>query len=469
MPIIRADGINESERYLKQLCDRTFLSLWSYSGIYSNEGLNKNKQGKEVCDLLAIFENNIIIFSDKDCGFTDSGDLEVDWNRWFKKSIQKSAQQLWGAEKWIAKHPNCLFLDNLCNQPFPLYIPDLESAKFHLISVAHSSSDRCRQELGGSGSLKIEIAKDKAQSKAVKGATSPFQIGDLDPNRTFVHILDDLSLDSVLKTLDTVSDFVAYLSKKEALCRSGCDISVASELELLAYYHQFINEEGERDFFIPKDSNGGKSQLFLPEGLWDKFEQSPERKAKLQQDMISYEWDALIERASLYCLSEKLKHTSHSTIAEQEILLRYLARENRLHRRILAQTLYELVYSAPTDGTVTVRYLPHPSSEKLVYIFMVFPHLEGVSYEEYRYQRRENLRLRCLVAKIRKPDAQHFIGLATETKLLREEGRSEDFIHMDLTEWTSEDEVQAIEIERDLCLSRDLKIFKSSHQDYPTM
>ena len=34
MSIKRADGITESERYLKSLCYHTFLSLWSYPGVY---------------------------------------------------------------------------------------------------------------------------------------------------------------------------------------------------------------------------------------------------------------------------------------------------------------------------------------------------------------------------------------------------------------------------------------------------
>jgi hypothetical protein len=91
MPIKRADGVTESERYLKSLCDRTFLSLWSYPGVYRDQVSGKGTEGKEVCDLLVAFENHIIIFSDKDCQFPNSDRLELDWNRWFKRAVQKSA------------------------------------------------------------------------------------------------------------------------------------------------------------------------------------------------------------------------------------------------------------------------------------------------------------------------------------------------------------------------------------------
>jgi len=468
MPIERADGITESERYLKRLCDQTFLSLWSYSGVYSDEGLVKSKQGEEVCDLLALFENHVIIFSDKDCQFPNSGDLTVDWNRWFKKSIQKSVQQLWGAERWIKKYPNRLFLNNLCTQLFPLYVPDLKTAKFHLVAVAHNSSDRCRQKFGGTGCLKVKTSINGSSHNVKSAGSSPFHIGDIDSSRTFVHILDDVSLDIVLNTLDTVSDFVAYLTKKEEFFRSGCYISAASELELLAHYHNFFNDDGERDFLIPSNLSGQRSELILGEGYWKEFEQSPERKAKLEEDRISYQWDALIERVSYYSLREELYFTSHSTISEQEILLRFLASENRFHRRILAEILCDLVYSAPTDGTVTVRYISPLFPLRVCYVFMVFPHADWMTYEEYRHERREALHLRFPIAKLRFPDVQHIVGVSTETTMLGKEGRSEDVIHVDVTEWTSEDEMQAKKIDEELKLSQDLKIFSAHYEEYPS-
>lgn len=468
MPIKRADGITESERYLKQLCEQTFLSLWSYSGVYSDEGLIRNKQGNEVCDLLVLFENHIIIFSDKDCQFPNSGNLTVDWKRWFKKSIQESAKQLWGAERWINKYSNRLFLDKLCTQPFPLYLPHLKTAKFHLIAVAHNSSTRCHQEFGGNGSLKIKISAEEASYNVKSVSIPPFCIGDLDLNRTFVHILDDVSLDLVLNTLDTVSDFIAYLVKKEELFRSGYFISAASELELLAHYHTFINNNGERDFFVPYNLDKQRSELLLEEGYWQEFEQISERKAKLDEDRISYEWDALIERVSQFLLQEELYFASHPTVAEQEILLRLLARENRFHRRILAGILCDLIDSAPTDSTVTVRYIPPYSSQKICYVFMTFPRFESMSYDKYRHERRLALKLRYPIAKLRFPDAQHIVGIATETTALGEEGRSEDVIHVDVTEWTYEDEIKAKEIDKKLQLSQDVREFQCHYEEYPT-
>jgi hypothetical protein len=157
--ISRADGITESERYLKKLCDHTFLSLWSYPNVNRHQKGSSKGDGKELCDLLVVFENHIIIFSDKHCAFPSSGDLAKDWSRWFKRAVLKSAKQVWGAERWIRDYPDCLFIDPACEHEFPIDLPDPEEAVFHRIVVAHDSADRCRRWFeGGSGSLMIRAS-----------------------------------------------------------------------------------------------------------------------------------------------------------------------------------------------------------------------------------------------------------------------------------------------------------------------
>lgn len=282
--ITRKDGITPAERYLKRLCDRTFLSLWSYPGIYRDQCAgSKNKgQGKEICDLLVVFEDHIIIFSDKDCRFPNSDNLSLDWQRWFQRAVQKSAEQLWGAERWIRLHPDRLFLDSACTIPLPIALPPVESMEFHRVVVAHDASERCREELGGSGSMMI--------MSDLKGRGQPFAIGQLDPDKGYVHVLDDTSVDILLGTLDTITDFTAYLSKKERVITNGTPIIFAAgEEELLGFYLSKINAEEEHDFIFPSDVNG----FALSEGFWSKFVQSQERQAQIEANQISYAWDAL--------------------------------------------------------------------------------------------------------------------------------------------------------------------------------
>ena len=71
--IPRYQGITAAEKYLSQLCNHSFLSLWSYSGIFRDQGhAKKAGDGKEVCDLLVVFQDHIVIFSDKHCEIPNS-------------------------------------------------------------------------------------------------------------------------------------------------------------------------------------------------------------------------------------------------------------------------------------------------------------------------------------------------------------------------------------------------------------
>src|SRR5512146_3000057 len=195
--IPRSDGQTATERSLKRLAERSFLSLWSYAGIYRDQGIASGRDGKEVCDLLVVFHPHILIFSDKECRFPESGDLPLRWRRWFRRAVLESAREVWGAERWISQHPDRLFLDRCCVRPFPFPLPRPDEAIFHRIVVAHDDIRACREFLGGSGSFML--MPDAAEG----GAAMPFVIGDLDPSQGFVHVLDDTSLDIVLSTLDT--------------------------------------------------------------------------------------------------------------------------------------------------------------------------------------------------------------------------------------------------------------------------
>ena len=146
MPLFKSSGTTPSEKYLAGLCERTFLSLWSYPNVYRDQGRHAGKgDGKELCDLLVVFGNDVIIFSDKSCEFPNSGNLATDWCRWFRRSILKSADQVYGAERWLRSFPERLYLDRACTQRFPLSIADAGSTRFHRVVVALNVTDRCRK------------------------------------------------------------------------------------------------------------------------------------------------------------------------------------------------------------------------------------------------------------------------------------------------------------------------------------
>lgn len=454
--VVRSAGATPSEQYLKRLCDQSFLSLWSYPGIFRDQGrVNGKGDGKEVCDLLVVFDNNIIIFSDKHIRFDTTDNLELDWSRWFRKAVLKSAQQVWGAERWIQKFPDRLYLDKECTVPFPIVLPDPSTAVFHRIVVAHDASRVCRERLGGSGSLMVDTRIIGEQHSTV-----PFTIGHLDKEKGYVHVLDDTSLDVVMTHLDTVSDFVAYLAKKEKLLTSGVCLAAAGEEELLARYVAKLNEQGEHDFMFPNETD-----RVLLEGEWAKFLQSPERQAQVAANDISYSWDALTEKFLYHLMSGTQYETTHTEIAEQEKSFRWLARENRTRRRMLAKGMHELLRRTPANYRAIRVILPSRPGDPH-YVLLLLPRYPVIPEQDYRHARSQFLRECCLVVKLEFPDAQHIVGIATETW----DGsnyRSEDFVHLDATEWSEALQKQAQASKAGLGILIKTKTFSGSEKEYP--
>jgi hypothetical protein len=93
-------AVNESEAYLESLAQKSFLSMWSYPNLGFGEPSGE-KGGKELCDLLVLFGNKLILFSDKSCKYSDHKDEMVAWRRWYNRSIQSSAKQLAGAKRTL--------------------------------------------------------------------------------------------------------------------------------------------------------------------------------------------------------------------------------------------------------------------------------------------------------------------------------------------------------------------------------
>lgn len=440
VPLIRAEGITSAERYLKQLCDHTFLSLWSYPGLFRDQGVAEQGIGKEICDLLVVFENHVIIFSDKDCQFPSTGDIKTDWNRWFKKAVYKSAKQAWGAVRWIKSNPNRIFIDQKCSQPFPLKLPDPEEASYHIVVVAHGCEERCREEIGGSDSLVVNtkaIGRDHYITDSNNGV--PFEIGDIDPSKEFVHILTDTSLDIVLRTVDTIFDFTSYLKKKEAFLRCGKPILAASEQDLLAFYLKDINDEGVHDFIVPSNAQG----ICITEGQWDNFQQRPERIEQIEVNKISYAWDALIEAFNEHILADTQYYTTQRGVEYSEKIMRYLAREHRTRRRTLAKAYLEVIEKGVQSDRFT-RYVVSMDSRDTFYALLSLKMPDSVTYEKYREVRFYILGACCMRLKLKFPNAKNIVGIATEPGI-KNKSRSEDATYYDVREWSAEDEEEATE------------------------
>jgi len=438
VPIQKSAGVTASEQYLAALCERSFLSLWSYPNVHRDQGRHDGKGvGKELCDILVVFDQHIIVFSDKSCGFPDTGNLGVDWCRWFRRAVQKSANQVYGAERWLRDHPDRVFVDPACTQPFPITLPPPQTARVHRVVVALNAATRCKLFFNNSGTGSLMIQPDIVGDAHL---ASPFRIGQLDPARGYVHIFDDVTLNIILRELDTITDFTEYLTRKEAAVTSGRLGGAAGEEELLAHYLTELNGEGHHDIIIPADVTAA----WFIEGSWQDVSSNTQYAAKKKADQQSYAWDRLIEAFSKHIAAGTLASGNEHPLTDHELGLRIMASEPRLARRNLAEAILDLMRNAPRDKQA-VRHVLSKQSPERGYVFLVSPKQSHDSYDQYRQKRTALLAAYCHVAKLKSPALLDIVGIAVD--LPGPDGGSEDLLYLNARNWTEEENARTRELQ----------------------
>jgi len=444
-PIVRSAGGTPSEQYLAKLGDRSFLNLWSFSNTFIDKRSGGKGDGKELCDLLVICGDHVIIFSDKTIGWPSGGDEKLAWKRWYKRAILQSVDQIRGAERWIAQFPDKIFLDRQCTQPLPLRLPPKERRKMHGIVVALGAGDACKKHFGeGIGSLVI--------SPAIKGDAHwkddhviPFVLGDVDPDSPFVHVLDDATLDIVMREFDSIMDLTSYLSKKEQLIRSGKLVVAAGEEELVAYYMMHMNPEGEHDFTKPDGSILGENDyLSLATGWYSKLLKSEKYRRKKAADRHSYVWDKLIESFT----DNMLAGTTIVPVGETYIIsdleegIRHMALVPRYKRRVLGNAILDALQRGRDFPRFTRGLMPGPTERDqttgFFFMTLAVPTFElAGGYDQYRSVRRNLLETYALAFLQKHSMLKRVVGIGTEPmNNAAETGSSEDLIVVQVDEWT---------------------------------
>jgi hypothetical protein len=424
-------AVTASEAYLGNLCRSAFLHLWSYPNLYRDQGKGKRTEGKELCDLLVVFGDDLLIFSDKHCALREDRPLQTSWRRWYRDAVLTSAKQISGAERWLLEHPDRVFTDRECSRPFPIQLP--KSPRIHRIVTCRGAAGGSRGHWGGSGSLLV------TNRPLADCSELPFYLGCFDERSKMVHVFDEVGLDEVLTTLDTASDFCSYLTKRELFFRKYQMIVAPGEEDLLAFYLRGVTPgTNEHDFIVQYDVTG----IALDESFGKWWAQSEERRAKAAADRVSYCWDRLIEKFSHHMANGTQYFPREGGVREGEALVRWMARENRVRRRQLASMLLEAM-ETKTPGRLRRRYFLPQSPGDPFWVFLVLPRPDRVSYEEYREFRRAFLLSHCYVIKYLNPNALDVAGIAVEP---REEEISEDAIYLDCRSWTPEENARAKEL-----------------------
>lgn len=435
----RSEGLTPSERFLAELCDRSFLKLWTYPNLFK-------KPSKELTDLLVVFGKDVLVFSDKSCAFPDTGDSMLDWSRWFRRSVARSAHQVDQAERWLRAYPDQVFLDARCAQPLPIRLPPPGEMRVHRICVALGVLERARAETGARA-LRI--------NPRIVDDAEPFTVGTLSHARGWVHVFDEDSIKVVLTELSTTSDLIHYLNSKVALFEGGKFVYAESELDILAYYLW----NGRK---FPQHEN----EYRLEPNLWAKAQASPEFRAGREQNKIGEFWDGLIEYVTGHYLAQTLEYGNEMQMSDHERLVRAMAGETRFSRRILSKLILERAESARNSAVSTL--LPSDQAD-VNYVLFIGRGDQGRDDAAYRADRMLHLRSRCIAAKAVIPEKRFIIGIALDARGVR--GSSEDFIFWDTADWTEEAILSAQKLREELGYFQPGQVIESQmiEDEYPAV
>src|SRR6267378_6845488 len=123
--------MNISEEFVAEICSRTFLGFWSFPNPVG-------KNNKELCDFLVVSDPYIMIFSVKHINIKEQGDEEVNLERWKKRAIDHSVQQVYGADKYLQSVNSIILKDRKTE----VCLPTIETRKVFRICVAIGRGER---------------------------------------------------------------------------------------------------------------------------------------------------------------------------------------------------------------------------------------------------------------------------------------------------------------------------------------
>lgn len=304
----------EGEDFVNELAFSSFFKYWCYPSPKYENG-----DKKEICDLLVIFNDVLIIFSVKNYEF------KRNHLRYFNNTISKATKQIAGAFKTLfsdkeikIKHPDKIeeiFLKDKIQKIFRIVVNLGENVKFYPFNSLTNKND-------------------------------------------FVTVFDKITFKTIIKELDTIPDFIDYLQKREELFKDRFTIILpadeddfsaetqkdffsliqddlntsmktmlvsGSENDLLAYFllnkrefPKVLHDEEITDYYLTID------------GKWEEFTKQKLFENKKEADRISYFIDKFVENELLINIT-----------ADREKIAKYLLSFDRLTRRSISQSYFD--------------------------------------------------------------------------------------------------------------------------------
>ncbi len=367
-----------AEEVLHMLAQKTFLTDW----CYLNPMLSS---GKELCDLLVVFDDTAIIWQLKDVKLDKTLHIK-------EKDYRKNIRQTLGAYRHLSQLKTSVELIN----------PRRGKERFDSSKIKHyylisSFFGDVPFTLNA-----IENAKDK-----------------------FLHVFNREFTEIILNELDTISDFMKYLSEKERFFSlSNAEFLInGGEEELLAYY--IFNDKSFNRLL-----EGNYEAIMMEGGVWDDLKSRQEYKAKCNADKISYLWDDLIDKC----------HTGDNN--EYEKIARELARFNRFDRRNLSIAFTELGRKA-NQGVCGYAYRRTLQILGVTCCFLCYGDSNDCKSRELR---KKLLEAFCFIARGTLGNSK-VVGIATDQSTKKE--IAFDFCLFDIPDWTDDHQIKMELLQKD--------------------
>lgn len=335
--------MTKSEKFVADLCNMSFLPFWSFPSPIG-------KKGKELCDLLVVCENIIIIISVKDITISKHEDETIVYERWVKKAILESVSQIYGAERFLRNED----IVELKNSTHKIKLPPKEKRVIYRIAIAFGSKPHFPLPMGH------------------------FEGG-------YVSVFDEKSTVTILKELDTLTDFTRYLDAKQKFSENNT-IMLPNEIDFLALYLQTgLVFEVQENIVLAGDN------------LWDDYVKSEEYRKWKTDIEISYVWDIMIQSFFLNNVKPEISNQKRDDL---ERAIRLINLEPRINRIELGLILENMLKSG-----VKARMLNPFGDAKHTYVFM------PLNDKNWNLKEAE-LGLRCIIARAEFPTAEKIIGIA---------------------------------------------------------
>ncbi|AUR52866.1 hypothetical protein [Aquella oligotrophica] len=283
-----------------ELAQVSFLKDWCFQSPLKEDG-------KELCDLLIIFDDTIFIWQIKN--------VKLDDGHYKEKHKVKNINQLIGAYKTI-------FVKN-------------EEIK-----------------LPGYGILDGNVFKNIFLCSVFMGESEFISKMIEESEGLVIHTIHRDSLDIIVNELDTVSDFIHYYQMKLDMYKRPMGMMInGGEKELLAHYlknNRDLNFN-DADFII------------LEDGIWENLQNNEQYLARSEADRYSEIWEHIINT-----INEEAK----LQLLDIKSLMVELLRPNRFYRRVLSKCFLGLIIKSEKHSLIEMRRYIYLESLNTAYCFM---------------------------------------------------------------------------------------------------